>query len=182
MTLLGVVLAGGRSSRFGTDKAWAEIAGQTLLERAIAALGAQCDGVCMVGRSVPGFAEVADWPDAGRGPLGGLAGAMLHARQHGFAEILTSAVDIPDLPADLAELLHPSPSYVADQPVVGRWRVDDLETLQSMLRVSKSVSMKAFCRACDARPVRLTTPLANINTQADLARFVTQSSDTAGAG
>ena len=48
--LLGAVLAGGRSERFGSDKALARLGGRTLLEQAVEALGAQCDAVIVVGR------------------------------------------------------------------------------------------------------------------------------------
>ena len=38
MSVIGVVLAGGRSSRFGRDKALLKIDGQTLLQRTVAML------------------------------------------------------------------------------------------------------------------------------------------------
>ena len=48
---LGAVLAGGQSSRFGSDKALAVLDGQTLLTRAVATLAQWCDTVVVVGRS-----------------------------------------------------------------------------------------------------------------------------------
>jgi len=48
--ILGAVLAGGQSSRFGSDKALAALGGRTLLERAVASLETHCDGVIVVGR------------------------------------------------------------------------------------------------------------------------------------
>ena len=50
MRVLGVVLAGGQSRRFGSDKALAEIAGRTLLDRAVATLARQVDTVVVAGR------------------------------------------------------------------------------------------------------------------------------------
>ncbi|UVI39620.1 molybdenum cofactor guanylyltransferase [Qipengyuania spongiae] len=166
MRLLGAVLAGGMSSRFGSDKALAVLDRTTLLDRVHVALAGQCDAVCVVGRGV-----VADWPRAGLGPLGGLAGALRHARTRGFDEVLTSAVDIPDLPPDLAEQLGPGPAFVADQPVVGRWRTADLPLLETILRSDGGRSMQRFARICSARSVALHAPLANINTPRDLANF-----------
>ena len=166
MSLLGAVLAGGMSSRFGSDKAFAVLDRSTLLDRVHAALAGQCDAVCVVGRG-----EVEDWPRAGLGPLGGLAGALRHARASGFDEVLTSAVDIPDLPPDLARQLGPGPAFVADQPVVGRWRTADLPLLEEILQSDGRHSMQHFARVCSGRPVALRAPLANINTPRDLANF-----------
>lgn len=171
MRLLGAVLAGGMSSRFGSDKAMAVLDGGSLLDRVCAALAPQCDAVCVVGRDTVGRNAVQDWPGAGLGPLGGLAGALRHARDEGFGEVLTSAVDIPDLPSDLAGQLGPGPAFVADQPVVGRWRTADLPLLEAILQGAGRRSMHAFARACSARPVALRAPLANINTPEDLAHF-----------
>ena len=45
MKLLGAILAGGRSSRFGSDKAFALLNGKPLIDHVIAALAAQTDAV-----------------------------------------------------------------------------------------------------------------------------------------
>lgn len=76
----GVVLAGGRSTRMGTSKAWLEWHGSTLLHRAAAVLGRTVDGPVVVvsapGQELPplppGVTVVAD-PVEGRGPMQGLA-------------------------------------------------------------------------------------------------------------
>src|SRR3546814_7027451 len=62
MRLLGAVLAGGRSSRFGSDKALAMLDGRTLLDHAAAALGAHVETVVICGRHVPGMTGLADRP------------------------------------------------------------------------------------------------------------------------
>ncbi|MEY4238751.1 MAG: hypothetical protein RL339_1352, partial [Pseudomonadota bacterium] len=46
---LGCVLAGGQSSRFGSDKALAELHGRTLLARAVDTLSGWCEHVVVVG-------------------------------------------------------------------------------------------------------------------------------------
>ena len=68
MRLLGAVLAGGRSSRFGSDKAEALLHGRSLLDHAIEALSAQCDSVIVVGREHHGTPSIPDRPrpDLGR--------------------------------------------------------------------------------------------------------------------
>ena len=179
MKLLGAVLAGGLSSRFGSDKALARINESSLIERAVETLEAQCDAVCVVGRELAPSPVVKDWPRAGLGPLGGVAGAMQYARNHGFAEILTVAVDIPDLPSDLANHLAPAPAFVRDQPVVGRWRTADLELLSKLFAGEGRYAMRRFADMCEARPVTLDRPLANINTEQDLHDYLETRSITA---
>lgn len=74
--LSAVVLAGGRSSRFGTDKASALLLGRPLLEWVVAALAPVCARTFVVkakGQRLPAihgfaFAEVEDYYDD-RGPL-----------------------------------------------------------------------------------------------------------------
>jgi molybdopterin-guanine dinucleotide biosynthesis protein MobB len=77
----GVVLAGGRSSRLGTDKAQAVFEGATLLERATGLLARVCRELWVIGRKPPGALAALGvrWhldlvPEVG--PLGGLYTAL----------------------------------------------------------------------------------------------------------
>ena len=161
------MLAGGQASRFGSDKALAEVDGRSLLATAFAALAAQCDAVCVVGRKLPGLMSLADWPAPAMGPLGGIAGALRHAREAGFTQVLTVPVDVPDLPRDLRTRLEPGPTHFADLPVAGLWPVSALPILESMLSQPGRHATRDFADACGARAVAFGT-LANINTPADL--------------
>ena len=165
VTRLGAVLAGGQSSRFGTDKALAVLHGETLLDRARTLLAPQCDAVVVVGRED----GVPDWPRPHMGPLGGIAGALRHAAAHGFAEVLTIAVDAVNLPADLAARLAPAPACLAAQPVIGLWPVTALPAVEAILAGAGRHSMRALADAVAARAVHLAAEPANINTPADLA-------------
>ena len=167
--ILGVVLAGGRSSRFGSDKALAELDGHTLLERAVNSLSASCDKVVIAGRDSGPAPTVPDWPRADMGPLGGIAGGLRHAREEGFDSALTCGVDSVDLPADLLPELSPAPAYLETQPVIGHWSVKDTATVEAILQSEGRHSMLAFAKAVNARPVKSASTPANINTPADLA-------------
>jgi molybdopterin-guanine dinucleotide biosynthesis protein A len=171
MKVLGAVLAGGRSSRFGSDKALARYQGVELIEHAVAALAERCDVVVVVGRAHPGLASVADWPEADQGPLGGVAGALEYAERSGFDLVLTCGVDCVGVPSDLYPSLDPAPAYVASQPVLGLWPVQALDTLKELLSGASKHSMLAFATAIGARPVRLAEEPANVNTPQDLARL-----------
>jgi molybdenum cofactor guanylyltransferase len=172
--ILGVVLAGGQSSRFGSDKALAELHGQTLLLRAIDMLSGWCDHVAVVGRETAPAPTLPDWPRPGMGPLGGIAAALRLARDEVFDVVLTCGVDSAELPENLAVLLHPAPAYLADQPVVGLWPTSAAQTIEAILLGDGKHSMRQFAEAIDARPVQLARKPANINTPADLAELETR--------
>lgn len=167
--LLGAVLAGGRSSRFGRDKALAELDGESLMARAVRQLGEWCDAVIVVGRMEAPARTVPDWPRPDCGPLGGIAGALRHAHANGFETVLTVGVDAPDLPAFLPRLLAPAPAFVASQPVIGLWPASAAAAVETILAGDGRHSMRALALAVGARPVPLAEPPANINTPADLA-------------
>lgn len=175
--ILGAVLAGGLSTRFGSDKALAELEGQTLLARAVAHLERSCAGVVVVGRAFGPARCVADRPAPGMGPLGGIAGALDHALAHGYDAVLTVGVDSVGLPEDLREWLCPAPAYLAAQPVVGLWPARCLGALEVLLNGSGRHSMRAFAEIVGARPVTLARAPANINTLADLAALQSLTGD-----
>jgi molybdopterin-guanine dinucleotide biosynthesis protein A len=163
---LGAVLAGGRSSRFGSDKALAMLAGQTLLDHAVAALRPHCDAVIVVGRD-----EIADWPRPDMGPLGGIAGALIHAVDQGFDRVLTAPVDCVRLPDDLRTLLEPAPAFLETQPVIGLWPVTALGELRTMLEDEGDLAVRAYARRIGARAVSSDFVPPNINSVADLDRL-----------
>jgi molybdenum cofactor guanylyltransferase len=167
--ILGAVLAGGQSSRFGSDKALAELGGVTLIERAAGALRAMCDDVIVVGREIAPAPCIPDWPRPHMGPLGGIAAALRHARAQGYVSVLTCGVDSVGLPQDLLMLLSPASAYLENQPVIGHWDVDAASIVETLLQSEGRHSMIAFAKAANARGLQSANAPANINTPADLA-------------
>ncbi|MGB9072774.1 MAG: molybdenum cofactor guanylyltransferase [Terriglobales bacterium] len=103
---MGFVLAGGQGSRMGTDKAFLNFGGCTLLERAIAVLGRVCD-VAIVGdpAKFSHYGTVIEDAYPGRGPLAGIHAALVHSS----AELnLVLAVDMPLVSPDLLAFLFAS--------------------------------------------------------------------------
>jgi len=102
-----VVLAGGKSSRFAGDKRAAELAGITLLDRALATARAVSPRVLVSvaaddgGREFPGAVTV---PDTARdaGPLAGIVAAM---RACDSRRVLVLPVDSAGVTADLLRVL-----------------------------------------------------------------------------
>ena len=107
---IGLVLAGGRSSRMhGNDKAFIVLAGQTLLTRAIARLAPQVDVLAINSNAAGenfsdfGLPVIPDLIPGYQGPLAGMQ-AGLSAYPNDY--VLTVAVDLPFLPHDLARRLR----------------------------------------------------------------------------
>jgi len=102
----GFVLAGGRSSRMGQDKALVSFAGQPLVAHALAVLrnvGLEAS-LAGAGSSLAAFAPVVEDCESGRGPLSGICSALAStaARRAVFLP-----VDLPLLPVSLVDcLLH----------------------------------------------------------------------------
>ena len=171
MRTLGAVLAGGRSRRFGSDKAEAILNGRTLLDHAEAALREQCSDIIIVGRSAPLLTSVEDWPRAAMGPLGGLAGALRYASEHDYARVLSIPVDCIWLPPDLMNVLDPAPACVANQPVIGLWPADAHLTLETMLSDESGRAVRDFAKRIGARFVSVAFAPPNINTPGDLEQI-----------
>jgi len=140
--------------------------GRTLLDHTFAALRPHCDAVIVVGREA-----VADWPLPDMGPLGGIAGALRHAADHGFDQLLTAPVDCVHLPTELRALLEPASAFLETQPVIGLWSVAALPELQAMLEDGSDLAVKAFARRISARAVQSDFVPPNINRIADLDRI-----------
>lgn len=94
--LTAFVLAGGKSARMGSDKAFLELAGRSLLARSLELASAITPDVRIVGDPEKFAASGAVVPDIypGRGPLGGIH-AALSTTSTDFNLIL--AVDLPFL-------------------------------------------------------------------------------------
>jgi len=167
MKLMGAVLAGGASTRFGSDKAQALIDGKALIDHVIAALVPQVESLVVVGRSWPGFARVDDLPAPGLGPLGGLAGALDHGRRQGFNAVLMAPCDTLGLPPDLAARLAPGPAVVAGQRSIGLWPTRLAPVLIAWLAEGGSQAIRDWVTACQAREVDCGN-FRNINAPADL--------------
>lgn len=166
---LGAVLAGGRSSRFGSDKAMAPWRGRPLLDHVIEALRPMVDDMVLCGRSHGGIPGIADRPAPDMGPLGGLNAALHHAAVHGFDAVLIAGCDTPLLPAELLERLcaTAAPAYVAALPVIGHWPASLAASLDAFMTENRKHAVMAWARAVGAEPIDW-PGLANVNGPDDL--------------
>lgn len=145
-SVTGIVLAGGRSTRFGGDKLAAQVRGRPLLHLAIDAVAAIVDEVVVVvGFDAPDPILPPDLPvpvvvahdaAAGQGPLAGLAAGLASA-SHPLALLVGG--DQPALrPELLRELLRGLAPGAADPPldVIGLEEDGRLRPLPGALRVA----------------------------------------------
>lgn len=163
--ILGVVLAGGRSSRFGSDKARAMLAGRTLADHARDLLAPHADRVVIADHG----ADISDRPRGGLGPLGGIAGALEYAAHAGFASVLTIACDMPNLPDGLIARIAATPgSYCPDAPVLGHWWIAHRDALIADLERGTDRSVRRWAHRIGAVAIPSPASIANINTPQDL--------------
>lgn len=171
MRLLGAVLAGGRSSRFGSDKALAVWDGRTLLDHAVASLAPHVETVVICGRQVENGVGLADRPAPDMGPLGGLNAALHHAAEAGFDAVLTTGCDMPVYPEELAEaLVGTGPAVLKGQQLMGYWPSSLAPLLDAHLAEDNNRSIYGWLERIGARIVeRPDLRLPNINRPEDLA-------------
>ncbi len=105
----GAVLAGGKSRRFGSTKALAELGGQSILDRVIGAHLAAGLTVFVVADREDRFPEckvpVIGDEVAGSGPIGGLHAALRHAHERGGAGVCVTGCDTPFVEKGVLEAL-----------------------------------------------------------------------------
>ena len=110
MNVLGVIMAGGRNTRFGEHKALALVGGERILERVRAALARVTPDVVLVANEPAAYADsgLEQRPDVrpGAGALGGILTAVQWARDRACPGALVVECDMPFVPAALlAELV-----------------------------------------------------------------------------
>lgn len=182
----GGLLAGGKSSRMGRDKAFVEFKGQPLWQHQLATLReAGAAEILISGRANAGYAQggfpVIEDEIKEAGPLAGVA-SLLAAAIHPLVLIL--AIDMPDMTADyLSELLRQCSAQtgaVAEKAgflegVAAIYPKAAEEIAIKMLRRGEA-SMQSFVRACEVQGlVKIVKANANdeaffrsLNTPADL--------------
>jgi molybdenum cofactor guanylyltransferase len=189
----GVLLAGGLARRMGGgDKPMRQIGGRTILERVIARLMPQCDGLILNANGDParfaafGLPLLADTIENFPGPLAGILTALDWAAVHrpDVSWILSAAGDCPFLPRDLVARLHSAraaenaelavaASDGQSHPVIGLWNVDLREQLRHALVVEgvRGVGRwtERYRLATVEWPVETLDPFFNANTMDDIA-------------
>jgi molybdopterin-guanine dinucleotide biosynthesis protein A len=187
--IVGLVLSGGRSLRFGSDKALARLGERTLLELALGRLRAACSATAVSaqpGGPIAAFAErlgapvLEDPPGSPRGPLSGVLAGLEWAQSQRATHLLTLPCDAPLLPEDLERRLidaaRGAPAALARapgglHPLCAVWDVGMARALRSALADGLHPPVHQILLDAGAAQARFDDDSAfiNINTTADLA-------------
>jgi molybdopterin-guanine dinucleotide biosynthesis protein A len=184
----GVVIAGGRSVRFGGEKSVAPLAGKPLLVWAVARLARSCATVAVNARPnteaealarAEGLLVLHDRPGDAAGPLAGVRVALEWAQELGASAVAVSPCDVPLLPGNLfIRLLAAAGTGAAmaetsegHQPLCAVWPVSALAKLTAALANGQHPPTWLMLDNIGAKRVRfpVAEAFANINTRADLA-------------
>lgn len=194
--VIGVILAGGRSRRYGTDKAFVPFNGATLIEHVIRRAAPQVDKLLISANDEPPFAQfgipvladTATENDGGQmGPLAGILAALdwlaIHEPQARW--LASFSVDTPLLPADMVPRLRAtaeregavvacSRSAGRLHPLLALWS----PAIRDGLREALARGERAAHRFAERQGMAVVEfadqpcdPFANVNTPDDLARL-----------
>jgi len=192
--IVGVVVAGGRGRRMGgADKCFVELAGKSLLARAIERLGPQVPRIVLSANGDPsrfasyGLQVLADPIADFAGPLAGLLAAMewTQAQAPDARWIASISVDTPFIPLDLVSKFKDAQrsgqtdlvcawSNGQIHPVCGLWRVDLAGDLRHALLDEGLHKVDAWAgrhrMAAVDFPTDPVDPFFNINRREDLVK------------
>jgi len=185
--VVGMVVAGGRSTRFGGEKATALLEGQPLLAWAVRRLQRSCGEVAVNARPgtetealarALGLEVLHDAPGDPDGPLAGVKAGLVWAASRGAASLAVSPCDAPLLPEDLfARLIDAAGAGAAmavtdegRQPLCAVWPVSALPFLTEAMAGGAHPPTWRTLESLGAVQVRFDPPeaFANVNTCEDL--------------
>jgi len=189
----GVLLAGGLARRMGGgDKPMRQIGGRTILERVIARLKPQCDGLILNANGDParfasfGLPVIPDRVENFPGPLAGILAGLDWAAAHApdIEWVASAPGDCPFLPHDLVSRLHEARQKAGTplacarsgdwrHPVVALWRVALRDDLRHALIEESLHKIEVWTArhgvAIAEWPTTPIDPFFNVNTPEDAA-------------
>ncbi len=181
MNILAAIIAGGKSTRMGSDKALIKLGGKSLILRVVDRLLPQVEDVIINANGDTKnleFLELDIVPDIEtelQTPLAGLHAALTYAVEENYDAVVTVPCDTPFLPHDLVEKLGNTKPAIAnskgqDHYLTGFWPVSLLPQLSLAMTTSNRV--QDWVAASGAVKVNwraeIYDPFMNINTPADL--------------
>lgn len=185
--LAGLILAGGRSSRFGSEKAVAELCGMSMLDHAVAAIRQLTPllAVSVTRKSAAealalseGLCVLHDGENDVAGPLAGIRRGLEWASANGSRKMLSLPCDCVLIPDDALRALLSAAGNGAAYVVTERgaeslcavWPVSAAGLLESLSAGGLHPPVREVLQALDAAvvPVRGADAFLNINTRADL--------------
>jgi len=175
MRAAGLLLAGGRSRRFGSEKAVAPFGAGVLMDSPLSALHAVCDRVAVSVRqgsgadahaAILGLPRLIDASDGPEGPLAGIRRGVDWAEEAGFDWLAVAPCDAPTLKAAqyrrlMRAIEEGAPAAVGEtdaglEPLVSVWPVaGGRRLLETALADRTHPAIRTVLYAMGAAPVRL---------------------------
>lgn len=181
------ILAGGKSTRMGQNKALIRIGGKAMIQRVTDTVQSQAQDVMIISNQTSAYAflDLPVHPDAvkNRGPLGGIYTALLHAKHE---HCLVLACDLPFVTPQLLQFLYENStqndvlvfeSETGLEPLCAVYSKRCLEIIRQQIDAGQLSVFKLYDKV-NTRIVRLNpeqvfyepTLFMNVNTKQELQR------------
>ena len=186
--ILGVVLAGGKSSRFGQDKSDVKLDGRSLLEHTLNKIKPKLKKILIVSnnQTLKDYTVIKDCIDGHLGPLVGVLSAMkwIKKNNYSFNWIATFPCDTPFFNNSLIDRFiessksNDSALYFAKSEkkrhnIFGLWSLKLVEILEEDIIKNNYRKVEIWANKIGVKTINISykefDPFFNINTKEDLA-------------
>ena len=186
--ILGVVLAGGKSKRFGEDKSKIKLEGKTLIEHTLDKIKFKFNRIIIISNSKISndYLVIKDCIDGHQGPLVGVLTAMkwIKENNHLYNWIITFPCDTPFFKVSLIDkffeasksndsLLYFAKSQKKRHNIFGLWSLELIENLEvDLVNGERKVELWTDKMGVKMIDIDFNTknPFFNINTKEDLEK------------
>ena len=185
--ILGVVLAGGKSKRFGEDKSSVMLDGKTLIEHTLNKIKLKFKTIAIVSNNInlKNHIIIKDCIDGQLGPLVGALSAMkwIKKNNYSFNWIATFPCDTPFFNNSLIDkfiessksndsLLYFAKSEKKRHNIFGLWSIKLIETLENDITKNNHRKVEKWANKIGVKLINISykdlDPFFNINTKEDL--------------
>tara|TARA_B100000700_G_C14586450_1_gene642648 strand:- start:57 stop:668 length:612 start_codon:yes stop_codon:yes gene_type:complete len=186
--ILGVILAGGKSNRFGEDKSKVKLNDKTLLEHTFNKIKSKFDKIVIVSnsKSQNNYITITDCIDGQLGPLVGVLSAMKWIKKNNYSYkwIATFPCDTPFFDISLVDkfveaskkndsMLYFAKSEEKRHNIFGLWSLKLLENLETDIIKNNHRKVEKWANKIGVKTIDILykeiDPFFNINTKEDLA-------------
>ena len=185
--ILGVVLAGGKSKRFGEDKSTIKLNGKTLIEHTLDKIKSKLNKIIIVSNDkvLKNYITINDCIDGQLGPLVGVLSAMKWIKDNNYSYnwIITFPCDTPFFNISIIDkfvevsklndsLLYFAKSEEKRHNIFGLWSLKLIETLEMDIVKNNHRKVEKWADKIGVKtiniPYKEVDPFFNINTKEDL--------------
>ena len=187
-SITGIILAGGKSSRMGTDKGLVNLKGHSLINHVIQVVNLMCDDIIIISNQpryknlgVPVFEDILK----NKGPVGGLHSGLRHSKTQ---YNLLVACDMPNISFDLIKFVLDNVDGTEDavvplnnnqpEPLCGVYAKNCIAQLEKaidenrfkMQEILKNLNTK-YISVDESLPFYTSELFMNVNTMEDLDKI-----------